>query len=149
MRNILGSSPKWPSRLTIPGMNVPRPKRANEVHRQPGIGVDSHSSGNGRVRPGAGRVWQFARGPLPSILRPKPRPDFALAAGRPCRIAGAGRGGTRRQLLAGGLRGAGRTRANASWSRAVSARAAGRPAAAQHVAVVAGGGVCRQGGGWS
>lgn len=67
----------------------------------------------------------------PALL-PEPRLHFALAASRPCQIARAGRGWARRQLLAGGLRGAGRTRANASWSRAIPARAAGRPAAAQH-----------------
>lgn len=72
------------------------------------------------------------RGPPPRALLPEPRLYFALAASRPCLIARAGRGWARRQLLAGGLRGAGRTRANASWSRAIPARAAGRPAAAQH-----------------
>lgn len=92
-------------------------------------------------------MCQFARGLLPGILHPKPRLYFALAACRPCPIAGAGRGWTRRQLLAGGLRrGAGRTRPNAFWSRAVPARAAGRPAAAQHVSGVAGGG---EGGGFA
>lgn len=67
----------------------------------------------------------------PALL-PEPRLHFALAASRPYQIARAGRGWARRQRLAGRLRGAGRTRANASWSRAIPARTAGWPAAAQH-----------------
>lgn len=54
-RNILGSSSKWRSRLTIQGeglesgMSVPRPKRANEIHWQPGRGSFPQS----RARKGA------------------------------------------------------------------------------------------------
>lgn len=68
----------------------------------------------------------------PSALLPEPRLHFALAAGWPHWIAGAGRAGPKDSWQAGWLReGAGRTRANASSPRAVPALVAGRPVAAQ------------------